>query len=154
MALMSSWTNEVKAFGTTSETGSPIRGRNPGVWMGPLRRTRGRTSHTTQPPTPQARGDTICRFEVRTSSSIRSVASPVNVIMQPTPDDKGTDFGLSQLGQVALRIRTGGAPNSRRRWRHRVLPRRSKHEVPVQHRDNGVLRLRRRTPDAEHARKG
>ena len=31
LTLMSSWANEVKAFGTTSETGSPIRGRYRGA---------------------------------------------------------------------------------------------------------------------------
>ena len=36
--------------------------------------------------------------------SIRCVASPVNFMMKLTPDNKGADFGLSQFGQVALRI--------------------------------------------------
>ena len=36
--------------------------------------------------------------------SIRCVASPVNFMMKLTPDNKGTDFGLAQIGQVALRI--------------------------------------------------
>ena len=72
--------------------------------MGSLRRARGRPSHTTQPPTPQARGDTICRFEDQRSSFIRCVTDPVCVIMQLTPENKEPEFGLSQLGQVALRI--------------------------------------------------